>query len=99
MAYLQSRLGGKIPFYLAMDRRYFEYLVDRHDWECLTNPVGGLGQALYGLQRAGFDFTSDFQAWMVMNLYRAALAEAGVLNHWHNEDNAAMVRRAAGLRD
>ena len=99
VAYLQALLGGDIPVFLMMDRRYFELLVDGHLWREKQNPVAQLRKALYGITRAGYDFTGDFQAWLVVNLFVPSLNEPGILNLWHAEDNATMIKRAENLKE
>ena len=99
VAYLQCLLGGDIPIFLMMDRRLFELMEDGHLWRELRNPVAQLRKALYGITRAGYDFTGDFQAWLIVNLFIPSLNEPGLLNLWHREDNAAMINRAVNLKE
>ena len=99
VAYLQCLLGGDIPVFLMMDRRLFDLMEDGHLWREKTNPVAQLRKALYGITRAGYDFTGDFQAWLIVNLFLPSLNEPGLLNLWHREDNATMIKRAVNLKE
>ena len=65
----------------------------------LTSIAAQLKKALYGITRAGYDFTGDFQAWLVVNLFVPSLNEPGILNLWHEEDNATMIKRAVNLKE